>query len=149
MTAKEYLKQIYYMNRKVKRLEARREQLRAQMYSIGSPAGKMDADKVQTSMNGDTMLKLIAKVDEAERDMLHEIDRMVEAQERIAGEIEKLSNDKQRDVLHKRYVEFKRWEQIAVDMNITLRHVYRIHGEALQSFTKIFKDVIVCHKQKC
>ena len=145
MTAKEYLRQIYQMNRRVKRLEARREQLRVQMYSLGSPSGKMDADKVQTTLSGDTMLRLIAKVDEAERDIIKEIDRMVDAQKLIAIQIERLPNDKQRDVLHKRYIEFKRWEQIAVDMDITVRHVYRIHGDALQSFAKKYSDVIVCH----
>ena len=109
MTAKEYLQQIYYIHHKINRLKARRDQLRADLYSLGSPAGNMDVDKVQTSMSGDAMLRLIAKVDEAERDIIKEIDKMVHIQTKIAGEIERLSNDHYRDILHKRYVEFKKW----------------------------------------
>ena len=81
MTAKEYLQQIYYIHHKINRLKARRDQLRADLYSLGSPAGNMDVDKVQTSMSGDAMLRLIAKVDEAERDIIKEIDKMVHIHE--------------------------------------------------------------------
>ena len=134
MTAKEYLQQIYHFHRKVKRLQARRDQLRADLYSIGSPSGKMDADKVQTSMSGDTMLRLIAKVDEIERDIVYEIDQMVDARERIAGEIERVSNEHYRDILHKRYIEFKRWVDIADEMHMEISWVFRLHGRALQDF---------------
>lgn len=137
MTAKEYLQQVYHMHRKVNRLKARREQLRAEMYSIGSPSGKMDADRVQTSMSGDTMLRLIAKVDSLERDIVYEIDEMLDSQRRIAKEIERIPNERQRDVLHKRYIECKRWEQIAVDLDVSVRYVYMVHGDALQAFAKM------------
>ena len=136
MTAKEYLQQVYHFHCKIKRLQGRREKLRSGLYSLGSPAGKMDVDKVQTSMSGDTMLRMIAKVDEIERDIVYEIDQMVDARERIAGEIERLPNERYRDVLHKRYIEFKRWEQIAVDMDISVRYVYMLHGVALKAFEK-------------
>ena len=146
MTAKEYLQQIYIIHRKVKRLEEQREQLRADLYSIGSPAGKMDADKVQTSMSGDNMLRLIAKVDKIDRDIVGEVNALLDVKAKIIKQIERMPNENQKDVLNKRYVNFRRWEQIAVDMNITVRHVYRIHGDALQTFSRMYKDVIVCHK---
>ena len=148
MTAKEYLQQIYMIHRKVKRLEEQREQLRADLYSIGSPAGKMDADKVQTSLSGDNMLRLVAKVDKIERDIVREVNALLDVRAKIIKQIERMPNDNQKDVLTKRYVNFKRWEHIAVDMNMTVRHVYRIHGEALQTFARMYKDVIVCHNTK-
>lgn len=134
MTTKQYLQQIYQIHRRVMRLQAQREQIRAELYSIGSPSGKMDADKVQTSLSGDTMLRLIAKVDEVERGIVAEVEELLELQHRITREIEQLPNEQQRDVLFQRYVLFKKWEQIAVDMNYTIRRVYQLHGEALESF---------------
>ena len=134
MTAKEYLQQIYHFHCKIKRLQGRRDKLRADLYSLGSPAGKMDVDKVQTSMSGDAMLRLIAKVDEIERDIVYEIDQMVDASERIAGEIEQVSNEHYRDILHKRYIEFKKWMEIAEEMHMEISWVFRLHGRALQYF---------------
>ena len=141
MATKQYLQQIYQIHRRVMHLQAQREQIRAEMYSIGSPSGKMDADKVQTSMSGDNMLRLIAKVDEVERGIVAEMEELLELQHRITREIEQLPNEQQRDVLFQRYVLFKKWEQIAVDMNYTIRRVYQLHGEALEAF----KHCIVFH----
>ena len=139
MTAKEYLQQIYFLHRKIKRMEDRREQLRSDLYSIGSPSGKMDADKVQTTLSGDTMLRLIAKVDQAERDILFEMSTLLDAKDRIVKQIEGMKNEKHKDVLFKRYVMFERWEKIAVDMDITVRYVYKLHGSALKEFEKIMQ----------
>ena len=139
MTTKEYLQQIYFMQRKITRLEDRREQIRSDLYSIGSPSGKMDADKVQTSLSGDTMLRLIAKVDKVERDILYEMSALLDAKDRIVKQIESLKKEKHKDVLFKRYVMFERWEKIAVDMDITVRYVYKLHGSALKEFEKIMQ----------
>ena len=138
MTAKQYLQQIYQIHRKVKRLQAQREQIRAELYSIGSPSGKMDADKVQTSTSGDSMLRLIAKVDELEREIVEEVDDLLEKQHRITREIEQIPNNRQRDILFRRYVLFQKWERIAVDTNVSIRQVYRDHGDALQAFAKLW-----------
>ena len=137
MTAKQYLQQIYQIHRKVKRLQAQREQIRAELYSIGSPSGKMDADKVQTSTSGDSILRLIAKVDELEREIVEEVDDLLEKQHRITREIEQIPNNRQRDILFRRYVLFQKWERIAVDLDVTVRYVYQVHGDALKSFAKI------------
>lgn len=137
MTTKQYLQQIYQIHRRVMRLQAQREQIRAELYSIGSPSGKMDADKVQTSMSGDNMLRLVAKVDEIERRIVSAINGMLEKQQKIIGEIEQIPNEKQRDLLFQRYVLFRKWEQIAVDMDVSVRYVYMLHGTALKEFAKL------------
>lgn len=48
-----------------------------------------------------------------------------------------------RDVLRKKYIEAKSWETIADELNVSVRHVYRLHGQALISFKCSIKDVIV------
>lgn len=135
MTAKEYLQQIYHLDRRIKRLQAKREEIRADLYSVKSTTD-YNADKVQTSASGDAMLRLIAKADSIDRDIVRKIDRLVSLRDSISKEIEQLPNEKHKEVLFKRYVICERWEQIAVDMNVTLRYVYMVHGEALQVFAK-------------
>ena len=85
------------------------------------------------------MLRLIAKVDKVERDILYEMSTLLDAKGRIVSQIESMKNEKHKDVLFKRYVMFERWEQIAVDMDISLRYVYKLHGSALKEFAKIME----------
>lgn len=52
--------------------------------------------------------------------------------------------NKYRRLLELRYLNFNTFEQIAVMMNYSWRHVHRVHREALE----IIKDVIECHIDK-
>ena len=141
MTAKEYLRQIYIINNKIRRLEQERESIRADLFSVRSTTN-YNADKVQTSASGDQMLRLIAKADKLERDIVSEIDRLVCLKASITREIEAVSDETCRDLLFRRYVLLQSWEMIAVGMGYTIRHIYRMHGRALQLFRK---NVSECH----
>lgn len=50
--------------------------------------------------------------------------------ERIINSVEDRT---QREVLTRRYIIGQRWEDIAFVMNYNIRHIYKIHGAALQS----------------
>ena len=50
-------------------------------------------------------------------------------------------------VLTLRYVDGKRWEEIACVTNYSFRHVTRIHGKALNAFARQYKDVLLCPKK--
>ena len=50
----------------------------------------------------------------------------------VVQAINAIPHDNQRDVLYHRYVLLKKWEQVAVDLDLDLRWMFRIHGEALQ-----------------
>lgn len=141
MTAKEYLQQIYVCNRRMKRIQETREQLRIDMYSIGSPMGNMSSDRVQTSTSGDKFGRMIARVDKLERDLVKEHGRMLALKDKIIRQIEAMDNEQQRSVLYNRYVLLHDWETIAEDMNYTTRRIYQIHGEALLEFRKKYFSV--------
>lgn len=138
MTAKEYLRQIYILRNKIQRLKRRRDDMYEDLYSIGSPAGKMDIDKVQTSMSGDTMLRLIARIDKADRQLVREIEQLEAKKQKIMKQIEAMPNEQHRSVLYHRYVLCWKWSEIAADMVLDERWVYRIHGQALAAFGKQF-----------
>lgn len=137
MTAKEYLQQIYRMQRRILRLKRRREEIHASMYSIGSPSGKMDVDKVQTSLSGDSMLRSISKLDALTREIDSEITELEVKKQKILNEIDRLADERYRTILTDRYVHCWKWERIAADVDRDLRYVYRLHGDALKAFSTI------------
>lgn len=139
MNTKEYLQQIRKADGKIKRMERSRQQLRANLYSIGSVTGEMSPDKVQSSSTEDAMLKLIAKVDELEREMIWTIDRQKRLIRKISMEIELVPDERYKTILQCRYIMCWKWERIAVDMDLDIRYVYKLHGAALQEFEKIRK----------
>ena len=141
MTAKEYLQQIYVCTRRMKRIQETREQLRIDMYSIGSPMGNMTSDRVQTSTTEDKFGRMISRVDKLERDLVKEHGRMLALKDKIIRQIEAMDNEQQRSVLYNRYVLLHDWETIAEDMNYTTRRIYQIHGEALLEFRKKYFSV--------
>lgn len=134
MTAKEYLQQIHRIESKLRRLKKRRDDIRETMYDVGSPS--LDADKVQSSLSGDSMLRLIARVDDIERSIIAEMCELQERKETICNQIEGLSDDRYKDVLFQRYVLLRSWERISVDMGYGIKWIYQLHGEALQDFAK-------------
>lgn len=138
MTAKEHLQQVYMIQRKINRLEAQREDLRADLYSVKSPSDMPDI-RVQTFLTGDKMLELVARVDEIERGIIEEINALVEKKISITNEIEKVPNENYKQLLFDRYILCKRWEQIAIDRDKSVRTIFKMHGRALNLFEKVIK----------
>ena len=138
MTAKEHLQSVYAISQKINRLQARREDIRNDLYSLGGM--DMSVDRVQTSPKGDRMLELIATVDEIERDLVDEIKELTEDKQKIIREIERVPQENYKQLLYDRYVLCQRWEKIALDRNKGVRWIYRLHGKSLQAFEKVWND---------
>lgn len=139
MTAKEYLQQIYLISRRIERLEQLRARIREDLYSVKSPAS-MDPDKVQSSISGDQLERLIARVDKIERDIVEEKNNLIIRRRNLQKAIECVKNDRYHKILFDRYVLCRKWEQIAEEMNTDLRWVFRLHGRALEEFKKHYFD---------
>lgn len=141
MTAKEYLQQSFYLHRRIEMLKDARDTIKADLYSTHSP--QLNPDKVQTSVEGDRMERLIAKADEMTRDIVRELERLTELRDTIRKQIDQMPHRRntdilQREVLYRRYVLFERWEKIAVDMDKTTRYIFILHGNALRSFGRLY-----------
>lgn len=146
MTAKEYLQQIYIITKRISRLRRLAEQLRSDAYSIGSPMGNMSPDKVQTSFTGDKMERMIARMDKADRNIRSETERLHNQRIKIQQQIESVDDERYRSILFGRYVLCETWEKVAEDVPCDVRHVYRLHGDALKAFEDLYADDIKsCH----
>ena len=59
------------------------------------------------------------------------IKKYVEAKAQTLDLIGLLPDMKLRTLLTKRYLHYKKWETIAVDMNVSYRRVHQLHSKAL------------------
>ena len=69
-----------------------------------------------------------------------QIDKLIDIKQEIAAVIAEVPDTTLRTLLTKRYLNFEKWEKIAVDLDRTLRWVMRLHGRALQAAEKILKE---------
>ena len=106
----------------------------------------MSPDKVQTSFSGDKMERMIARMDKTDRHIRAEQNRLKEQSLKIQQQIEALKDERYRSILFSRYVLCKTWEKVAEDVPCDVRHVYRLHGDALKAFEDLYADDIKsCH----
>lgn len=76
---------------------------------------------------------IIVKIIDLEDRIKEEMRRLVDLKSEIMTVVARIDEPEQRIVLEKRYLEFKKWEDIAVEMHRSLRSIYRLHGEALKN----------------
>ena len=144
MTAKEYLQKIQKYRQVMEMYSDRIEELYNE--AAGLKAIVYDKDRVQVSVTNQ-MEEVFAQIDA-------EVQKYVKARMRYEREVRKridqiagLDNDLYARVLTLRYVDGKRWEEIACIIGYSFRHVTRIHGQALHAFRMRYKDVLLCPKR--
>ena len=137
MTAKEYLRNISVLDKKIKANLKHIDDLRARATSIGS-SGNLETERVQGgSSNPDKIGYILTEIDEYERIANETIDEYVASKNKAMSMIDKLDNGLYIEILSMRYFEEKSFEEIAVTLEKSYRHTTRLHGYALQEFQKI------------
>ena len=140
MTAKEYLQQLHKLDVIIEQRIQEKSDLRERLSSIGS--FDYAKERVQTSFpEGAGYEKQIMKVIDLEKEIDYLIDNYVNLKHTIIGQLHELRNGKYIEILYKRYVENKKLEQIAIEMDYSYNHIRHIHGYALQEFWNKFLKV--------
>lgn len=136
--SKKYLQQIRlydsHINTKLEDLHCLKE-----MVTKITPTLKDDV--VSGGGSQDKLGDAIAKIVDLEAEIDRDIDRYVAAKQEISATLDKLTDPDQLQVLHKRYVQYMTWEQIACEMNMSYRNVCYIHGKGLQTVNQILKGM--------
>lgn len=131
MNTKQYLRQLRRLNDIVQSKLDQIETLRSLAQKITHVPKNI---KVQESILEDKNSELIAKIVDLENDIKADIDYLLDLKFKITNEINSLDNDDYKLLLMLRYLNFKTWEEIAVEMNCSYQWVHVLHGRALIYF---------------
>ena len=141
MTAKEYLLQVSRCDARIKALIRTRDLLRSKALCNSSP--RMDADKVSSSGGSSSpMSDAVDRYVDIERELDAMQDEYGALILKITKQIGCLSDQRYVELLHLRYVEGNRLEDIACIMRkrdggmYNYEYIKRLHGYALAAFAR-------------
>lgn len=139
MRAKEYLKLLHKADVAINQRIQEKDDLRRMSTNIGS--FDYSKERVQTSPCSSAQYEqIINKMIDLDIEIKHLIDNYADLKHKIIGQIQGLHDVNCIEILHKRYVENKRFEVIAVEMNYGYDYIRHIHGRALQEFEKRYLE---------
>lgn len=136
MKAKEYLQQIRKADRMIENKLSEVKMLRGLAESVTST---WKEDVVQGSGSGDKLGDTVAKIVDLQNEINADIDKLVDLKREIMAVIDQLEAPFC-DLLYKRYFQFMKWEEIAIEMNCSFRHVTRMHGTALEMVKRVLEE---------
>ena len=128
---KEYLKKVECLRRRIQRKKHEIYLLHQQAEGMnGSGISNMPrtVSPDHSKMEG-TVIKIMA-LEQDIKDTQQEYDALLADMER---RIKAIDDADDRDLLTKRYLEFKSWDTIAAEMVISKRKAYYLHNKALKS----------------
>lgn len=131
MTAKEYLWRVRDAEQELRQLEMEYKQARDDMLHL--KAIEYDKERVSTSRIGD-LSDAIAALEHYAEDVNAQWDRLIALRKAAKVLIDRVPDGRYRAILLGRYLYGQAWEQVAVGLGYTYRHVLWMHGKALQSF---------------
>lgn len=135
MTTKEFLNQAYRIDQ---RINSKLEQI-ISLHSLATKATSTLSDMpVSKTESQSRMADIIAKIVDLENEINADIERLVEIKKDIVSAIKKVQNPELHTLLELRYLCFRTWEQVALEMDYSVQHIFRIHDKALKS-VKVFK----------
>lgn len=131
--AKDYFAQIRKTDRLIKRLTDTVFTLRS---SLTSQSYELNPDKVQTSSPKNTLEETVAKIVDLEADINRRIDELVDMKQEAFTMINRIPDLDQQNILIGRYIQLKKWEDIALELNFSIQWVYELHGKGLLAFSQ-------------
>lgn len=132
---KSYLGQAYRIDH---RINSKIEQV-ASLRSLATKATSTISDMPGGSRNIHRMEDVIIKISSVEEEINNDIDELVDLKRDIMRLIKKLADPEYQVILEERYLCFKKFEQIALDMGYSIQHIFRLHEKALKELAVIYK----------
>ena len=127
MTAKEYLRQPFKLDRKLRVLQEKVDKLRSALDyrspSLGGTGGSSGSERIP-----DTISKIVEYEQRADKLRAEYVQTFVEVDKTISAVTEETLHE----VLERRYLLYQCWDQIAAEMHYSERHIKRLHGNALE-----------------
>ena len=128
MTAKEYLGQAYRLDQ---RINSKLEQVLSLRELTTKATATMSDMPGGGSLNVYKMQDIIGKIVDLENEINADIDKLVDLKREMVTVIKAVTDPELQTLLELRYLCFKTWEQIAVDMQYSTRNIYKMHDTAI------------------
>ena len=137
MTPKEYLSQAYRIDM---RIRSKQEQITS-LNELATKCTSALTGMPKGSSCGDSHLaSTVSKIIDLENSIADDMQRLVDLKAEIIGVINDVECVEYKLILEKRYICCKSWPEIAVELGYKMRHMYKLHDEALKAI-KIPKKI--------
>jgi len=137
MKAKEYLQQARFLDNRINSKIQQIESLNDLAASCSAAISDMPRNP---NRGGSRMADAVIKIIFLQEELNQDINALVELKREIMGAIKAVPNAEYQTLLEKRYLCFISWEQIAVDLNYSIQHTYRMHDAALKEIDCILES---------
>lgn len=129
---KEELTEIIIADKKIRA----KKETAAALYELATSVPGIDTTtlKVQTSSRSEN--KIINKYLDLERELKKDIAEVLEKKETVYKKLQVLDG-LEKDIMQLRYIGGLSWDEIADKVNVSSRHVYRIHDKALEQLKHV------------
>lgn len=134
MTAKEYLRQLWQLDREINIKYQELEQLRA---SIGIKAMHRD-DVINSGSTSDPVAETVTRIIAMEEHINRKIDKLIDLRKIITEQIDAMDSRVFRNILTCRYVLMQNWDDVAESVGYERRYCIKLHGRALQTFYNLY-----------
>lgn len=133
MTTKEYLNQARFLDAGI---NSKLQQL-SSLNDLATSCSAVISDMPRNpNRGGSRMADTVIKIIDLQEDINRDIDALVSLKNEIMRTIKAVPNVEYQILLEKRYLCFITWEQIAVDLNYSIQHTYRMHDNALKEISR-------------
>ena len=129
LKAKEYLIQLQKLDRLIENKLAEKDMWKAMATSTTQ---HMTPDRVQNSGNVHKMADAVHKIIELEAEINACVDRLVDTKREVISTLEML-NPTEYDLLHKVYVQYMTFDDVAIKKGKSYSWVTTVHGRALKN----------------
>lgn len=137
MTPKEYLQQVFNVNKEVESLLNEYDKSNIVNLSASKLKKVVVDSKEVSNPTEDTILKRY----EYGSNILEKVHELTNLKIKISGEIDELEERNYRILLRERYLNCSGWLDIAEHMNYDPSWIYRMHGDALEAFEEKHQEI--------
>ena len=138
MDARVYLQQIAKDDKLIQNKCVEVYQLRCLATSV---TAQMGTEPVQTSGVSDKVGNITAKIVDLEAEINRMIDKFIDDKQVRIKVIEQIDDELQYNILHKHYVQGKKFREIAEEEHYTEVHISKQHQKALKKVQKIINCI--------
>ena len=138
MNVKQYLRQLKRLDNIINAKFEQIVRLRSMMMSVTT---NLTDDKIKSSSEPDKLSSVISEIIDLENGLTNDIQNLMTLKQKITLEIDSIQDDDYKLLLTLRYLNYKTWEQIAVEMGYTYQWIHMLHSRALVYFSEKVQGV--------